>query len=254
VTITGSGFNGGTPVVNFGSAAASITSFTSTSIVAASPASNVTGTVDVRVTTPAGTSPITTADQFTYANTSTGPPAVTATNPISGPSAGGTSVVVTGSNLLGATSVQFGSVAAPNYTVNSATQITVFSPAGTTTVDVTVVTSLGTSPRTAGDEYTYTYANNGYAATLSASTTSPATGGSVVLTATSNQDVGPTPYGMSIFDVTTGGELVHIGSGTTATATISQTVASTHRYVAMICNSGGANPQSVSTPVVVTWH
>ena len=139
-------------------------------------------------------------------------------------------------------------------TVTSTTQITATAPAGTTTVDVIVVTSGGTSARnTATDQYTYTFSNNGYAITLSASTTSPAAGGSVVLTATANKDVGPTPYGLSIIDVPTGTELLHVGSGATASATVSN-VASTHRYVAMVSNANGANAQAASTPVVVTWH
>jgi IPT/TIG domain len=253
VTVSGTGFAGGTPAVSFGAASAAVTSFTSTSIVVTAPASAAAGSVDVTVTMPAGTSATSAADRFTYASGG-GPPAVTGTSPIAGPSAGGTPVVITGTNLLGATSVQFGAVAATSYTVNSATQITAVSPAGTTTVDVTVVSPLGTSPRSAADQYTYTFANNGYGATISASTTAPAAGGSVVLTATSNKNVGPTPYGISIFDATTGTELAHVGSGTTTSATVSQAAASTHRYVAMICNANGANAQSVSTPVVVAWH
>jgi len=149
--------------------------------------------------------------------------------------------------------VQFGSVNATSYTVNSPTQITATAPAGTTTVDVTVVTPQGTSAHGALDEYTYTFSNNGYSITLSASTASPAAGGSVVLTATANKDVGPTPYGISIFDVTAGTELVHAGSGASTTATVSNAV-STHRYVAMVSNAAGANAQAASIPVVVAWH
>jgi hypothetical protein len=209
--------------------------------------------VHVVVTTPAGSSPTGTSDLFTYATGNPGPPTITGTSPISGPSSGSTSVVITGTNFLNATSVQFGSVNATSYTVNSPTQITATAPAGTTTVDVTVVTPQGTSARGALDEYTYTFSNNGYSITLSASTASPAAGGSVVLTATANKDVGPTPYGISILDVTTGTELVHVGSGATASATVSN-AASTHRYVAMVSNAAGANAQTASIPVVVTWH
>ena len=64
VTITGSGFTGATGV-SFGSTTA--TSFTvnsDSSITAVSPAG--TGTVDVEVTTPSGTSPTSPADQFSY--------------------------------------------------------------------------------------------------------------------------------------------------------------------------------------------
>jgi hypothetical protein len=252
VTITGTNFTPGTPTVAFGANAGSVTAFSATSITVTAPA-GAAGAVDVRATTPAGTSPVTAGDQFTYATGNPGPPTITGTTPLSGPSTGGTSVVITGTNFLNATSVQFGSVNAASYTVNSPTQITATAPAGTTTVDVTVVTPQGTSAHGALDEYTYTFSNNGYSITLSASTTSPAAGGSVVLTATANKDVGPTPYGISIIDVTTGTELVHVGSGASTTVTVSN-AASTHRYVAMVSNALGANAQAASTPVVVTWH
>ncbi|WP_164521812.1 putative Ig domain-containing protein [Sphingomonas sp. ABOLE] len=82
-------------------------------------------------------------------------PTVTSIAPTSGSTAGGTSVVITGTNLTGATSVVFGATAAAGYTVNSATQITATSPAGTGTVDVRVTTAAGTSATSAADQFTY---------------------------------------------------------------------------------------------------
>jgi GH25 family lysozyme M1 (1,4-beta-N-acetylmuramidase) len=65
VVITGTGFTGATDV-SFGPAsAAAMNVDADTQITATSPPG--TGTVDVTVTTPAGTSPATTTDQFTYA-------------------------------------------------------------------------------------------------------------------------------------------------------------------------------------------
>jgi len=81
--------------------------------------------------------------------------AVTAISPTSGPAAGGTSVIITGSNLNGATAVRFGATAASSFTVNSPTQITATAPAGTGTVDVTVTTADGTSATTAAGRFTY---------------------------------------------------------------------------------------------------
>ncbi|MBN1630889.1 MAG: S-layer homology domain-containing protein, partial [Thermoleophilia bacterium] len=84
-------------------------------------------------------------------------PTVSALNPASGPAAGGTSVVITGTNFTGASAVKFGAFSA-NYMIDSATQITAVAPAGTagTTVDVTVTTSAGTSSAAGtGNDYTY---------------------------------------------------------------------------------------------------
>lgn len=64
VTITGSGFTGATGV-RFGSAVATFSVLSDTSMSAWAP-SAVTGPVDVTVTTPAGVSAISPADQFTY--------------------------------------------------------------------------------------------------------------------------------------------------------------------------------------------
>jgi hypothetical protein len=124
-----------------------------TQITATAPA-QAAATVDVTVTTPGGTSATSSADQYTYVP----PPAptVTAVAPTSGPTTGGTSVVITGTNFTGATAVKFGTVAATTFTVNSATQITATAPAqAAATVDVTVTTPGGTSATSSADQYTY---------------------------------------------------------------------------------------------------
>src|SRR6516165_2250353 len=84
-----------------------------------------------------------------------GPPTVTNVNPNTGPTSGGTSVTITGTNFSDATAVRFGSNAAGSFTVDSATQITATSPAGVGTVDVTVTTEGGTSAISSGDRFTY---------------------------------------------------------------------------------------------------
>ncbi len=81
---------------------------------------------------------------------------VTSLAPSSGPTAGGTSVTITGTNFTGATAVSFGGTAATGCTVDSATQITATAPAGSAgTVDVTVTTAGGTSAISASDQFTY---------------------------------------------------------------------------------------------------
>jgi hypothetical protein len=67
---------------------------------------------------------------------------VTGINPLTGPQAGNTQVILTGTGFEGATAVRFGATAATSFTVDSPTQITATSPAGAAAgaVDLTVVT------------------------------------------------------------------------------------------------------------------
>jgi hypothetical protein len=145
------------------------------SITAVAPAHSA-GTVDITVTNPYGTSQTSTADQFTYVSTG---PTVTSVSPASGPTGGGTTVTITGTNLAGATQVNFGSVPATAFTVLSPTSISATAPGGrASTVDITVVTPYGTSPVTGADQYTYV----GTAPTVSAVSpwSGPAAGGALV--------------------------------------------------------------------------
>ena len=103
VTIIGTGFTGAKEVY-FGGTAALFTIDSDTQITATSPAG--TGTVDVTVATDAGTSAASAADQFTYLVPAL---TVTAVDPTTGPTLGGTTVTITGTNLDGATAVMFGS-------------------------------------------------------------------------------------------------------------------------------------------------
>ncbi|WP_411136795.1 IPT/TIG domain-containing protein [Streptomyces sp. C10] len=65
-------------------------------------------------------------------------------SPNQGSTGGGTTVVITGTNLGGATAVRFGTKTA-TITANTPTSVTVTSPSGTGTVPVTVTTPGGTS-------------------------------------------------------------------------------------------------------------
>ncbi len=177
VTITGTNFSGlsGAAAVRFGTTnATSYTVNSATSITATAPAG--TGTQNVNVTTPGGTTANTSADDYTYH----GVPTITSLSPSAGPNAGGTSVTITGTNftgLSGAAAVRFGATNATSYTVNSATSITATAPAGTGTQNVSVTNPGGTSANTVSDDYTY------YAIptiTTISPVTGPATGGTVV--------------------------------------------------------------------------
>ena len=85
-------------------------------------------------------------------------PVVSGILPISGTTAGGTSVVISGQYFLPSTTVTVGGVAAASVTYTSDTSITAVTPATVTpgTVDVRVTTSGGTSVNTSADDYTYT--------------------------------------------------------------------------------------------------
>ncbi len=84
-------------------------------------------------------------------------PTVTALAPSSGPNEGGTPVVVTGTNFLGAYRVTFGGVASTYTTVDSATQITCWNPPHVSgLVDVQVFTPGGASATSGtGDDFRY---------------------------------------------------------------------------------------------------
>jgi hypothetical protein len=154
VTITGTGLTGAT-AVKFGTEnAAGFTVESDTVVKAESPTACTSGTVDVTVTTPSGTSPTSSVDHFTCEL-----PVPTVTEVLPNHGTPETSVTIKGTNLAGASAVHFGTeAAAGTITVNGAgTEITgVKSPAGCTsgTVDVTVTTGGGTSPTTAADHFT----------------------------------------------------------------------------------------------------
>ena len=151
VTIRGSALNGANQVLFGGIPAQSYTvSANGSTITAYSPSAQA-GTVDVTVATPGGTSAVVPADKFTFLG-----PTVSAIRPASGPSGGDTKVTVTGADLNGASQVLFGTAAGTRVTVNaSGTSLTVYSPAGSGTVDVTVTTPAGISPLRPGDRFTY---------------------------------------------------------------------------------------------------
>jgi hypothetical protein len=81
-------------------------------------------------------------------------PLVTGVSPDLGSLSGGTTVTITGAGFTGATAVDFGNTPV-SVIVNSPTQITASSPAGTGTVDVTVTGPGGTSLTSPSDQFTY---------------------------------------------------------------------------------------------------
>ena len=150
VTITGADLEGAT-AVHFGTASAQSFEVTSPSTISAIAPAGSLGTVNVTVTTAAGTSPPVSADHFSYVPA----PSVSALSAKNGPGSGGTSVTITGSEFTSATAVDFGSTPAQTFVINSSTSITAVSPPGGGTVNVTVIGPGGTSATSKHTQFGY---------------------------------------------------------------------------------------------------
>jgi hypothetical protein len=151
VVVRGTGFTG-VKVVRFGRqiAARSFRVVSPTEIIAVAP-KHLANSCSVRVLTTHGISAPNGPASFLFVD----PPSVTKLAPTTGPTAGGTTVVVTGRSFTNVTSVTIGGVSA-KFTVRSGTQLRAAAPkhaAGA--VDVRVKSSYGTSPVTSADKYTY---------------------------------------------------------------------------------------------------
>jgi hypothetical protein len=152
--------------IRFGTTAATAVSCNADGLTctASSPAASGAGGIDIRVKNIEGqTSPAVAGDQFTYTTAAAAPgaPAVTKIAPATGLASGGTTVTVTGTNLVnadGTAQVSFGPDAATGVTcLADGTSCSATSPGGTagTTVDVQVTTIAGTSPAVAADKFTF---------------------------------------------------------------------------------------------------
>jgi hypothetical protein len=154
VTLSGSNFTNVEWITFGGIAVSTFTVISSSSITVTAPP-GLSGTVNVAVTTASGSSSFTSGGRFTY--TAVSFPVVSNLATTSGTSAGGTTVIIDGSDLTGTTAVLFGSIPATAFVVNSEGQLTAIAPGQTAgTVDITVVTPSGTSSVTSSDEFTYT--------------------------------------------------------------------------------------------------
>ena len=146
VTVSGTGF--GTPSASptvgltFGGASATgITLVDDSTMTATTPAGS--GSVAVGASSNANTASIsstTLSGAFSFPG---GGPTITGVSPSSGPTGGGTPVVITGTNFTGTTSVTFGGAAAA-FTEDSATQITATTaPGAAGPVDLVVTATSG---------------------------------------------------------------------------------------------------------------
>jgi len=149
ITITGHGFTGATSVA-FGVDSAVPDVLNDHTLTVVAPPHDP-GLVHLRVTTPAGTSASTAADNFTYVEG----PTVTGITPLSGPTSGGTEITIVGAGFTGATNVAFGVKSAVPDIVDD-TVIRVTSPSHAAgVVHLRVSGPSGTSPVTAADNFLY---------------------------------------------------------------------------------------------------
>ena len=214
VNLTGTNFTGATAVSFGGTAAASYTVVSSTSITATVGAG---ASGSVSVTTASGTGALA---GFTYLP----PPAITSFSPVSAGT--GQTVTITGTNFTGATAISFGGTRATSYTVVSATSITAIVGSGSTG-SVSVTTANGSASRTG-----FTYILSAYAPALI--TFSPAKavpGSNISLTGTG---FNPTP---NLNTLWIGATRATISAATATSITAKIPVGATMDYI-RILNSG----------------
>jgi len=167
VTVTGSGFTAATGVTFDGDAGTSFTVESDTEITVTTPA-HAAGDAAVVVEHPIVNAA---AGDFTYVAA----PTVVSLSPVTGSTAGGTVVTITGSGFTGATGVTFDGDAGTSFTVVSDTEITVSTPAHAAgAVEVTVV-----HPGGASTPATFTYRTDP-TVTLVSPNAGPVDGGTVV--------------------------------------------------------------------------
>jgi subtilisin family serine protease len=180
----------------------------------------------------------------TEAHAQFAPPTVTSVNPNTGPVTGGTTVTIAGTNFFVVTAVNFGATPAASFTVNSPTQITATSPAGTGTVDVTVTAGGGTSATSAADRFTYSAV--GTTTTLSSSANPSSAGQPVTFTA---QVTGFAPTGtVTFFD---GGTPIGTATLTGGTATLTTSSLSVGSHSITARYSGDANNTASTSAVLL---
>jgi plastocyanin len=144
VVINGTGFQSNA-TVRFGSLdGLGVNVDSDTRITAFAPAQGA-GGVNITVRNPDGQS-VVSAAQYTYEAPLPPAPTIATFVPTSGPSAGGTGVVITGTGFGAGTTVSFGGIAATSVTINSSTQLTAIVPSHSIgPVNITVRNAEGQS-------------------------------------------------------------------------------------------------------------
>jgi hypothetical protein len=149
VTITGTNFVSGITVTIGGKAVTNLLVSSTTTLTATTP-SNSAGAATVAITTGFGSA--SGINAYVYLNA----PTFGSISPNSGPTAGGQTVTITGTNfVIGGTTVTIGGNATTSVSVSGSTSLTAVTPSGTAGAANVVVTTNGGSA-TGTNAYTYT--------------------------------------------------------------------------------------------------
>ena len=152
ITVTGSNFTHVT-TVKFGTTkGTSVHVISSKKLTVLTPKHGA-GTVDVRVTTRAGTSAKSSHDHFSF----WGAPTVTKVSPSSAPTSGGTKITLTGTGFSSVKAVLFGGVKGTSIKVTKSTSLTVVTPQMSVgSMDIIVQTAYGYSHANSHDRFSFT--------------------------------------------------------------------------------------------------
>jgi len=149
ITLTGTGYTGTTGVTVGGTAATSVVVVSDTDLTCVTPA-HAAGSAAIVVTNGTGASTVNVNFTFDVA------PVVTSLDVATGGLGGDDEVHLTGTGFSTVTAVHFGSTAAERFTIDSATEITAFSPAASAgATNITVISPQGTSATASGNVFTY---------------------------------------------------------------------------------------------------
>lgn len=152
VTLTGTQFEDGATVTVGGLAATDVVVVNSTTITFTTPSGGAVGPADVVVTNP-DNGTVTDTGGYTYTQSV---PTITNVSPNRGPTAGDTTVTLSGTQFERGATVTVGGVAATDVIVASSTTITFTTPAGAVGSADVVVTNPDGGTFTDSDGYTYT--------------------------------------------------------------------------------------------------
>jgi len=249
LTITGTGFDpiAANNTVSFSSGTGTVTSATATALTVTFNTALDLGTLGAVVTT----NGISSGDEVQVANI-VNAPTITGISPAAGPTAGGTTITISGLDFINVTGVTIGGIAASSFTVVNGQKITAITPPGTRgAANVLVSTVDGTNSTTANTSFTYTAGSylppaGAFSPAFPHALSINAPGGSVSesasFTVTFNQSV--TGVDAADFNL--------IATGTVANGTISSVTGSEAKYTVNVTGITGAGTLGLSLANLAT--